>query len=59
MKSKPLSPKKRITAAQRRQALLEESERALKERNQAQLALPPDRRTNFLRVKIGVTGTAL
>jgi hypothetical protein len=40
-------------------ALKRESERALVEQIRRQLALPPNKRTNFLRVRLKNGGTAL
>jgi hypothetical protein len=40
-------------------ALRKESERALVEQIRRQLSLPPEKRTNFLRVRVSRKGSAL
>ena len=51
--------KKRPTRANKLAALRRESDRALVEMIRRQLALPPEKRTNFLRKRVGFRGTAL
>lgn len=51
--------KKRIGRSERLAAVKRESERALRDLIRRRLALPPERRTNFLRARVGVGGTAL
>jgi hypothetical protein len=51
--------KKKKTELASREALRRESARALVELIQRQLALPPNKRTNFLRVRLANGGTAL
>ena len=51
--------KKKKAELTSRDALRRESERALVELIRRQLALPPNKRTNFLRVRLPNGGTAL
>jgi hypothetical protein len=51
--------KKKKTELTSREALRRESERALVELIRRQLALPPNKRTNFLRVRLANGGTTL
>lgn len=53
-KAKPAQARKRGKSALRK-----ESERALVEQIRRQLALPPEKRTNFLRVRTGTRASAL
>jgi len=50
---RPVARKKRLAALRR------ESDRALVELIRRQLALPPEKRTNFLRKRVGPRGSAL
>ncbi len=50
---------KKISVAQRRAALAKESDRALIELIRYRLSLPPEKRLNVLRKKIGLVATAL
>jgi hypothetical protein len=50
---------KRVSRAERRRALAKESERALIELIRYRLALPPEKRLNCLRRKIGLVATVL
>ena len=51
--------KKKKRQVKTRDALKKESERALIEQIRRQLALPPEKRTHFLRVRLPNGGTAL
>ena len=51
--------KKRIGRKAKLAALKRESERALVDLIRRRLALPPERRTNFLRARVGFRATAL
>jgi hypothetical protein len=50
--------RKRLTRADRLAALVREDERALRDQIRRRLALPMEKRMNFLRVRVG-RGTAL
>jgi hypothetical protein len=51
--------KKRATRKEQLEALKRESELAQRDQIRRWLRLPPDRRTNFLRKKTGITGSCL
>ena len=51
--------KRSVARRKRLVALRRESDRALVELIRRQLALPPEKRTNFLRKRIGARGSAL
>jgi hypothetical protein len=51
--------KKPVARRTRLAALRRESDRALVELIRRQLALPPEKRTNFLRKRVGLRGSAL
>lgn len=52
---KPQRPSRRAALA----AVARENERAVREMIRRRLALPPERRTNFLRKRVGIGRTAL
>ena len=56
---KPLPKKPKVTAAERSAALKLESDRALIELIRYRLSLPPERRLNCLRRKIGLRASCL
>jgi hypothetical protein len=53
-----MKPKRKPTRKERLDALARESDRTLREQIRRLLALPMEKRMNFLRVRVG-TGTAL
>jgi len=59
MSLKPRSKRKKPTREQISEALKKESELNFREMIRRSLALPPDQRTHFLRLKIGITGSCL